>query len=1345
MSQYCACPLECKTPILVRPGQNANEEVERHIMAEHDGPRHDEPGTGPQAPVYPPPPSRYASHPGTTNSNALTSGSGGGGGSPNNAAPHTPPRERGLTGSPELRYGTSTEAAHRGSPLSPTLSVSPSSPSSSSGYGNNAIFPESPMLKGSGALVTSNIGMLSGGGSSTESTLQDPGRSSNTARSFYPGPMTPLTAASPPNQSTSPSIPGQSAMLPPAIPCVSNVCQPVQSGTVPNPSSRSSLNTKSTSNSQAETKEMENQSRLPAKRTDKPDTQVEQPLPKRSNAVSYANFPYKAAPSDRAIIICKTCNTRVKDKKEFDNHSCPHKVIAYICPNCTPEAIFPSTQCYAAHVKKHKQQTPSVPPTLQPQATNLVTNFASTASSNLLPALPPVQQAPITYAKFSTPSKPLSTQLPPTQNHSTAPTVPPHSPLWTTAQFPCFHCNEVFQDHRSIEAHKRERNHVCDTKWQCRHCGILFEAQQSHAAHIGQVKQETGLNEKDTAMVIKRIEDTLQKISVKLLPPLELIDIKPGAHHLSRSSEKRTIALANSDINPLAVPELQPYQVFPSQVKEAHKFFEMIQGVWKDLPNSCHCLDVLILVPPRNTLFNQTLERARSFEEHITNSEQFHGMRRNLRIRVVKGNKYKDSKNATKEFFDKAERCKDDPEYFFVIIHDECHWGAKCVNKGKKLGRIGSILRDALVMPGNNMLTLQISATAWNQIELLRQSFGSDEKIGTLEKHVHGWTEVGGPGMEYIGRQKLMDLGCIMQSDLICPGKCQELCNELFPDDPFMYNKLVTSSDWPTFVSIMTYAAAFIKRHCEEYSEVVPSERWIQIVDCPHTLYAVRLIQQGHVVAVRLPSNLSRCYGKIISRLLKGLGETRFFCVHDAIDSDHDGSKTLVTEECAVRLAELQGRRKATFRNYQDLNGLPCLLVLVEKARMGDTMPSNFKLFDLRARYLTPKFVFSAFLQDIGRAFKWCKSGTTANACIHVLLNSVAFQYAKDPVTALQNSNGQLDPCLRKTGKKSSSDQPSPLPDPSDQEESPESLAVFFHPNLIWEPSEKSSWKFLEENLSDLSDKLKQRFVISAEPQIGKTGAYLHFIELLVNHFHLPPANPEEEKFYEVLESLKNMDPSELHSKLQAEPETLQNWQLLHRYQDQQFSTLSARERMSAPEHQNVPSTRATNFIKFLCLNGGPLSKLPVCLVADMGCGTCALAKNLAWQPQIQVANYDHSIKTDSDSRFTVQQCNFLHTPSNAGVFDVVVFSMSLSWGGARPEFVQSAIAEAKRILKPNGYVFVADEKNNWCWQRGGVSQAVVDEFTKSGFTLLEDGHKPSPNGRYFYLAVQLKSASGKW
>ena len=67
----------------------------------------------------------------------------------------------------------------------------------------------------------------------------------------------------------------------------------------------------------------------------------------------------------------------------------------------------------------------------------------------------------------------------------------------------------------------------------------------------------------------------------------------------------------------------------------------------------------------------------------------------------------------------------------------------------------------------------------------------------------------------------------------------------------------------------------------------------------------------------------------------------------------------------ATTYADLATQRhsKRTELAYTDLHGVPCLLILVEKGRMGDTFPQTFQYMDCRIRQASYLLMPTRYLQ----------------------------------------------------------------------------------------------------------------------------------------------------------------------------------------------------------------------------------------------------------------------------------------------------------------------------------------------------------------------------------------------
>jgi hypothetical protein len=65
---------------------------------------------------------------------------------------------------------------------------------------------------------------------------------------------------------------------------------------------------------------------------------------------------------------------------------------------------------------------------------------------------------------------------------------------------------------------------------------------------------------------------------------------------------------------------------------------------------------------------------------------------------------------------------------------------------------------------------------------------------------------------------------------------------------------------------------------------------------------------------------------------------------------------------------EVYKNKKLVYENYANL---PCILLLCEKGRMGDTFPQSFNCMDLRARGNDSPPFLTGFVQELGRLCRY--------------------------------------------------------------------------------------------------------------------------------------------------------------------------------------------------------------------------------------------------------------------------------------------------------------------------------------------------------------------------------------
>ena len=122
----------------------------------------------------------------------------------------------------------------------------------------------------------------------------------------------------------------------------------------------------------------------------------------------------------------------------------------------------------------------------------------------------------------------------------------------------------------------------------------------------------------------------------------------------------------------------------------------------------------------------------------------------------------------------------------------------------------------------------------------------------------------------------------------------------------------------------------------------------------------------------------------------------------EAEDADVTGSGASLQYLARLK-AKLSGSKAATLQ-YSDLHGVPCLLVLCEKGRMGDTFPQTFCCLDLRIRTSDNH---TTFVQEIGRL---CRYPACSNSedCL-----AIPIQADSDGQISLQNRLACLEKLLK--------------------------------------------------------------------------------------------------------------------------------------------------------------------------------------------------------------------------------------------------------------------------------------------------------------------------------------------
>ncbi len=302
---------------------------------------------------------------------------------------------------------------------------------------------------------------------------------------------------------------------------------------------------------------------------------------------------------------------------------------------------------------------------------------------------------------------------------------------------------------------------------------------------------------------------------------------------------------------------------------------------------------------------------------------------------------------------------------------------------------------------------------------------------------------------------------------------------------------------------------------------------------------------------------------------------------------------------------------------YKDLVHLPILLVVIEKCRMGDTLPENFKYFDLRCRYTEEngkQTIYSSLLQDIGRAFGYGQRPTVfITKFIKEKLESNQFELRPHQTLELEKNEDDLN-----------------NPEAADEEDGGDPLKP-------WKMGKNHPLYNRDINVGDIS----RRFLLSAHPQNGKTGAFLSAIKIFIRKYsndtetHDPPMDLQDNyisgqnSFKTMLYKLKSIKSSKLHSSLSnLDSQERKDWDKFHLDLFKKKKTLEASGKAL---HTKICIKK----IKELCRELLRKSNQNCIKVVDMGCGTAEIAQHFhdigyiyeskKKQVKLEIVSVDHA------------------------------------------------------------------------------------------------------------------------
>ncbi|CAM4594670.1 unnamed protein product [Leuciscus chuanchicus] len=421
------------------------------------------------------------------------------------------------------------------------------------------------------------------------------------------------------------------------------------------------------------------------------------------------------------------------------------------------------------------------------------------------------------------------------------------------------------------------------------------------------------------------------------------------------------------------VPESGPdllsdgFQIHPPQLSVARSLLSQVCAIADsgsqslDLGRFCK-VDFLILVPPSHVLVHQTVQRIR-----------LSGVLIDLGIEdasfiLQKSDKYVvrlDAEVHTKmEAF--MRKVKQNPYTLFVLIHDNSHVdltsalsGSVC--HGELQGLADRVVNCPEVLGAINLLVLQVSCFPFTLQSRQSRISTQNEVHWPNTENLQG--EASPKDLVYFGLKdysKSLQWG-VASPILRCDDAFERMVKTLLQRHPHLHSMVIRS-----YLLIQQYTEALMALTAAPSLRDHVTPQTLAMVEDLLSVPGRSRHGCGHMLLVRVPSlQLARLAQERLEEARDKLGLQYRFAV---LLGSPAAEISLPVHFCA-RLRAWRGCKNEEWvpQTYEDLEGLPCIVILTGKDPLGETFPRSLKYCDLRlidSSYLTR----TALEQEVGLA-----------------------------------------------------------------------------------------------------------------------------------------------------------------------------------------------------------------------------------------------------------------------------------------------------------------------------------------------------------------------------------------
>ncbi|NXY16220.1 GRB1L protein, partial [Atrichornis clamosus] len=413
--------------------------------------------------------------------------------------------------------------------------------------------------------------------------------------------------------------------------------------------------------------------------------------------------------------------------------------------------------------------------------------------------------------------------------------------------------------------------------------------------------------------------------------------------------------------------DVDTFQIYQPQLTVARKLLSQVCAIADSGNQSLDLghfskVDFIVIVPRSEVLVQQTLQRIRQSGVLVDLGLEDNG------TAYQKAEKYVvrlDNEIQTKfEVF--MRRVKQNPYTLFVLVHDNAHVDlTSAISSSLSHGEPNHGLADRVincreVLEAFNLLVLQVSSFPY-ALQSQQSRISSSNEVHWIQSDTVD--DAASEDKLYFGLNeysKSLQWG-VTSPLLRCDETFEKMVNTLLERYPRLHSMVIRC-----YLLIQQYSQALMALTTMASLRDHSTPETLSIMDDLITSPGKDKNGCGHMLVIRVPSvQLAMLAKERLQEVRDKLGlQYRF-----EILLGNPASELTVAKHFVTRLKAWRGNEQDDWipRTYQDLEGLPCIVILTGKDPLGETFPRSLKYCDLRlidSSYLTR----TALEQEVGLA-----------------------------------------------------------------------------------------------------------------------------------------------------------------------------------------------------------------------------------------------------------------------------------------------------------------------------------------------------------------------------------------